>query len=174
MYTLGVKSSISENACCQVSCSSTACDWTTWRKRSHSNSNQLTDKWIMGCCIIFMATDDVTERVIYKRCGSACCVCTEKKLQQISACKTPIPHSQYYLASTAESTLQIKLRLDCRIHSNSLHRAVAMHRRKCPMKSMLCRFANHDIRANNRERYRCQSPQERKGKRRKKRREGWR
>jgi len=37
---------------------------------------------------------------------------------------------------------------------------------------MLCRFANHDIRANNREKYRCQSPQERKGKRKKKRREG--
>jgi len=80
----------SEKACCQVSCSSTACDWTTGRKRSHSNSNKLTDKWGVDCCIIFMATDDVTESVVYKRRGSACCVCTETKLQQISARKTPI------------------------------------------------------------------------------------
>jgi len=35
-------------------------------KRSHSNSNQLTDKWGVGCCIIFMATDDVTEHVVYR------------------------------------------------------------------------------------------------------------
>ena len=28
-----------------MSCSSKACDWTTGRKRSHSNSIQLTDKW---------------------------------------------------------------------------------------------------------------------------------
>ena len=37
--------SISEKACCQVSCSSTTGDWTTGRKTSHSNSNQLKDKW---------------------------------------------------------------------------------------------------------------------------------
>ena len=55
----------------QVSCPQTACDWTTRRKRSHGNSNQLTAKWGVGCCIVFMATDDVTERVVYKRRGSA-------------------------------------------------------------------------------------------------------
>ena len=71
-----------------------ACDWTTGRKRSHSNSNQLTDKWIMGCCIIFMATDDVTERVIYKRCGSACCVCTEKNYS-----KSALAKRLYHIAS---------------------------------------------------------------------------
>jgi len=36
-----VERSISKKACCQVSCSSRACDWTTGRKRSHGNSNQL-------------------------------------------------------------------------------------------------------------------------------------
>jgi len=40
--------SISEKACFQVSCSSTACDWLTVRKRSHSDSIQLTDKWSTG------------------------------------------------------------------------------------------------------------------------------
>ena len=47
----------------KVSCSSKACDWTTGRNRSHSNSSQLTDKWGVGCCIIFMATNDVTKHV---------------------------------------------------------------------------------------------------------------
>ena len=159
----------SEKACCQVSCSSTACDWTTGRKKSHSNSNKLTDKWGVDCCVKFMATDDVTEHVVYKRRGSACCVCTETKLQQISARKTLISHSQHYLASITESALQIKLRLSCCIHSNPLRPAVAvlMRRRKCPIKSMppkLSRFANRDIRANNRERRRRQCPQKRKWK----------
>ena len=40
--------SISEKACFQVSCSSTACDWLTVRKRSHSDSIQLADKWSTG------------------------------------------------------------------------------------------------------------------------------
>ena len=31
-----------------MSCPQTACDWTTERKGSHSNSNQLTDKWGAG------------------------------------------------------------------------------------------------------------------------------
>ena len=31
-----------------VSCPQTACDWMTGRKRSHSDSNQLTDKWGAG------------------------------------------------------------------------------------------------------------------------------
>jgi len=39
--------SISEKVCYQVSCSPKACDWTTGRKRSHSNSNQLTDKYVV-------------------------------------------------------------------------------------------------------------------------------
>ena len=47
-----------------MSCPSKACDWTTG---SHSNSNQLTDKciWDVVCFIIFMATDDFTERFVY-------------------------------------------------------------------------------------------------------------
>jgi len=36
------------------------------KKRSHSNSNQLKNKWGVGC-ITFIATDDVTERVVYKQ-----------------------------------------------------------------------------------------------------------
>jgi len=31
-----------------VSCSQTACDWTTGRTRSHTNSKQLTGKWGIG------------------------------------------------------------------------------------------------------------------------------
>jgi len=70
--------STSEKACCQVSCSSTACDWTTGRKRSHSNSNQPRDKWGVGCHIY----------------GNQWRHRARNKLQQISARKTPISHSQ--------------------------------------------------------------------------------
>ena len=47
-----------------VSCLSKATDWSM---ALHSNSNQLTDKciWGVGCCILFTATDDVTEHVDY-------------------------------------------------------------------------------------------------------------
>ena len=61
--------------------------------------------------------------------------------------------------------LQIKPRLDCCIHSNSLRRAVAvMRRRKWLTKSKLRRCENRDIRANNPERRRHQRPQGRKEK----------
>jgi len=61
--------------------------------------------------------------------------------------------------------LQIKPRLDCCIHSNSLRRAVAvMRRRKWLIKSKLRRCESRDIRANNPERRRRQRPQGRKGK----------
>ena len=39
-----VELSIYEKACCQVPCSCIACDWTTGKKRSHSDSIQITDK----------------------------------------------------------------------------------------------------------------------------------
>jgi len=50
--------SVSEKACCQGVLSPDG----LWRKRSHNNSSQLTDKWGVGCCIMFMATNDVTAR----------------------------------------------------------------------------------------------------------------
>jgi len=40
----------------KLSCPQMACDWTTGRKQSHSNSNQLTDKRGVGCCVIPMTT----------------------------------------------------------------------------------------------------------------------
>jgi len=44
MMIMMTKLSIHEKTCCEVSCSSTACDWTTGTKRSHCDSIQLTDK----------------------------------------------------------------------------------------------------------------------------------
>jgi len=60
-------SATAEKACCQVSCSFTACDWMTGRKRSHSNSNQLTDKW--GAC-----GDNVATRPYYYWVMRCCCI----------------------------------------------------------------------------------------------------
>ena len=98
-----------------VSCSSTACDWTKGRNRSHSNSNQLTHKWGVGSCIIFMATDNVTEHVVYKRHGMVCCICTKTNYSTSVLAKTPISHRQHVLASITESALQIKLTLNSKL-----------------------------------------------------------
>ena len=56
-----------------------ACDWTMGRKRSHGNSNQIIDKSGVGYCIIFMATDDVTERVMYIINAGRCVASVQKQ-----------------------------------------------------------------------------------------------
>ena len=63
----------------KVSCPRMACNWTTGRKISHSNSIQLTAKWGVGCYIVFMATDDVTERVVYISDVGWCVVSVQKQ-----------------------------------------------------------------------------------------------
>jgi len=49
-----IKTCLRKGVLLSVSCPQTACDWTTGRKRSHSNSNQLTDKWCAGVAALII------------------------------------------------------------------------------------------------------------------------
>ena len=116
-----------------VSCPSKACDWTIG---SHSNSNQLINKcvWGVACCIVFMATNGVTEHVVY---ASDACWCRASGQSRLNCCV----HS-----------------------SSMRRAVAVMRRRKCPINSTLRRSANRDICANNRERRRRQLHRRRTGK----------
>ena len=62
-----------------MSCPSKACDLAMG---THSSSSQLTEKCIWGvvCCVIFMATNDATERVVYISDTGQCCTSDQTRL----------------------------------------------------------------------------------------------
>ena len=115
LHTASLMISISEKACCQVSCSATACDWTTGRKRSHTNCNQLTDKW---AAVSYLWQPMTSQSASSKatRVGVLRLYRTTNYSKSALA-KRPVSHSRHYLAIVIESALQIKLRLNCCFHS---------------------------------------------------------